>query len=191
MIILVDMDETLVSMMPKWIYYHNKKFGTNYTLNDIDMWDLPGDWRTWETFLHEPAFLRDLPLIDSDAPEIIRSLEEKGHEVHIVSSAAAGESCKDKYMWFHTNIVIQNILPDMSRFHITRRKDMFKGDLLIDDGPHNIKAFPGHTIVFDRPWNQGLHYPRVKRWVEIPYEIEQIENARILNPLPRYLGGCY
>lgn len=40
--------------------------------------------------------------------------------------------------------------------HFTEKKHMFKGDVLIDDGPHNINDFPGPVVIVDRPWNQNI-----------------------------------
>jgi 5'-nucleotidase len=47
----------------------------------------------------------------------------------------------------------------------TKRKELVRGDVLIDDGPHNIDSFPGPVVIIDRPWNQEIadsYHPRVR-----------------------------
>lgn len=36
----------------------------------------------------------------------------------------------------------------------SKRKDLIRGDVLIDDGPQNLQHFAGWRVLVDRPWNQ-------------------------------------
>ncbi|HJE88815.1 5' nucleotidase, NT5C type, partial [Rikenella microfusus] len=50
------------------------------------------------------------------------------------------------------------------------RKDVVRGDIMIDDHPKNLRSFPGEKIVFTQPHNAGLALPdciRVSAWDEI------------------------
>ena len=55
---------------------------------------------------------------------------------------------------------------------ITSRKQMIRGDVLIDDGPHNLIGGEYRKILYDAPHNQGFNaegngMSRVRNWDEI------------------------
>ena len=70
------------------------------------------------------------------------------------------------------------------------RKGMLRGDILIDDGEHNIKDWTEEgpvngAILFDAPWNRDVpsvvnrkYVRRAHGWDEIPKIVEGIEYLR-------------
>lgn len=169
--ILLDMDDTICSLVPKWVYYYNKKYGTHYKIEDIKAWELPGDWRLWEEILKEESFYRDLPWTHPNNPESIRRLAELGHDVGIATSAVSGEAAKGKYMWCHTHLVIPGIIRGMDRVWIGRDKSWLKGDMLVDDNVDNLNKFPGVGVCMDQPWNQDWEGPRIDNLDQLPFVI--------------------
>ncbi len=49
----------------------------------------------------------------------------------------------------------------------TGAKERVQGDILMDDSPHNIRKNLARAIIFDKPWNHGIHgAPRVHSYSE-------------------------
>lgn len=73
-------------------------------------------------------------------------------EVVIVTSPFKKASCweYDRRKWLQDHFG-----HDPNDVIFTSRKELVQGSVLIDDGPHNINAFPGPVVIIDRPWNQS------------------------------------
>lgn len=166
--ILVDMDEVLVSFLEKSVYYVNNEAGLNLQVEDIKTWDLPNR-DAFERVWRIPGFFADLPWEDDFAKQVLREWRARGEDVRIVTSPAVWEACADKYRWVHTHLRIPGLIPSMSKLILTRDKEPIRGDVMIDDGPHNLESFDGVRIVYDKPWNE--HYEgadfRVHFWTDI------------------------
>jgi 5'-nucleotidase len=144
------------------------KTGILYDREERKEWDLANILSPevtkiiFEEINREPKFFYNLPAKEG-AIEGIRKLS-RFYDVVFVS---AGEyySYEDKYHW------IEKHLPFLPRPNLilTHRKDLVIGDVLVDDGPHNILTSPAKTkIIFDKPWNRGLKgFPRVTHWFEL------------------------
>lgn len=54
---------------------------------------------------------------------------------------------------------------------------MIKGDLLFDDGPHNLKEFDGIKVAMDFPYNKDtiVDY-RVNNWLQFEKVINNLTN---------------
>ena len=73
------------------------------------------------------------------------------YETYVISAAPAnvlGEKAE----------AMMSICPSFNDWDIffCNRKEMISVDVLVDDGPHNIKACSDHCVVFDRPYNRGV-----------------------------------
>jgi 5'-nucleotidase len=109
----------------------------------------------------------------------------RGHTVlvatatDIETSLAKTQWLKMHYPWFTPKYLI-----------ITQRKQLIKGDILIDDGVHNLLQDKEtgieplyKRVCFDRPWNRSfdceLHgIQRVRSFEEIDKVIKEIENSK-------------
>lgn len=107
------------------------------------------------------------------AQETLQKLYDEGHNIYIVT-ASDYRTCEAKF---------DRILPlfpwlDWNHVIITNNKQMVKGDILIDDGPHNLVDGDYMKLLFDRPHNRSFDARangviRVETWEEI-YEAVQI-----------------
>lgn len=170
--VLIDIDDTLIDLLPAWVDWLNNKYGTSVKVDDID------DWAIANFFPEIPKKEVFAPLGDmlfwstvkpkNGAEIYLEKLIKEGFDLHLCS-ATHYETIKPKYC-----LVIKKYFPyfPWDRVIITSHKDMIKGDVLIDDGAHNLETFEGVQVVFDAPHNQGYensHYDtyRVKSWKEI------------------------
>jgi 5'-nucleotidase len=74
-------------------------------------------------------------------------------EVVIVTSPykKAATWCYDRRLWLRKWFNTEFGEPEIV---FTSAKYLVRGDVLIDDGPHNVNEFPGPVVIIDRPWNQ-------------------------------------
>lgn len=167
--IVVDMDEVLAQFVAKVLKRWNAINGRDIKREQINCWrmeeilgvDTLG--RSAEglidEWLAEEGFFEDLEPV-SGAIEGFSSLRKMGHDVVVATSIpeVAVHSFTGKRRW------MRRYFPDwsMKNFIGVSRKGLIDGDILIDDGTHNIEEwltpleYHRLAIVFDAPWNQGV-----------------------------------
>ena len=172
MTILVDADgvlENLTSELPALL---NEKYGTAVRFEDIRGWGFRKAFPELTTEqivsaeLDEVLYDRIRPI--SGAPEYLKKLIEDGHSVYVVTNTPyEAVSLKMKK-------VMERFFPFLSwsNFIVTSKKQMIKGDYLIDDGIHNLEGGDYNKILFDAPCNRDYDAAangmlRVSSWEEI------------------------
>lgn len=87
--------------------------------------------------------------------EAVKRLQED-HEVYFVTSVCEKVEQLRKKQVYEMFGSTKNLI-------ITPHKYLIKGDLMIDDGPHNIdSSICDKNIVFNRDWNAGLDLDRLR-----------------------------
>lgn len=175
--VLIDMDDVLVDMMTKAVWYFNHATGGTLSVKEINTWDL-GDMRPeFEKIWRIPGFFSDLPFMDDCAESALHGLRNQGHEVIIVSAPPTWKSCEGKYNWVHTHLRIPGIIHDMGQLVLTRNKRYVEGDIMIDDRPENLEGRK-YPILFDRPWNRDeTRFYRAYNWNSIFNMVREIKLA--------------
>lgn len=150
--ILVDVDDVLDDLTNAWVNAVNVKYGMNVKPDDIKSWDI-------ETYfdglsrnqvfspLHKEYFWDDLKPIEG-AQEYLKRLIDDGHTVVLVTSSHPN-TVKFKYDFlvkYFPYIAFRDII-------FTSRKQMVKGDVLIDDAPHNLEGGEYAKILMKAPHN--------------------------------------
>lgn len=176
--ILIDMDDVLWDLVGGWIEALNIAHGTNVSIKDIT------DWKIKKFFPYLTDEQLYAPLYDSalwtrlnpipSAIEVVSRLIKDGHRVRIVTATHYGtvsqkiKSFLEKYEFLKWEDII-----------IASDKSIIRGDVMIDDGIHNLVGFPAQRILFDRPHNHNFpaedhDMTRVFTWDEIYQIINQI-----------------
>lgn len=164
--ILIDMDDSIVDMKGPWIERYNQDHGTNYTGDDMEEWDIVEKFGPcMYDYLQEEGFFINL----KPYPYAIGVLERLSwsHELIIVTSSVLGHSMKEKGEWCAKHLPF---LPP-ENFIIAKKKYLVNGDVLYDDGPHNIEEFPGITIAMRHPHNKDSD---PDYWVTSLLQLEEI-----------------
>ena len=190
--VIVDMDEVLAQFVQKVLDRWNAENGTSFTHDQIDMWHMeetlgPKSWGKIDGWCGEKGFFRSLDPVPG-AVAGFRSLMEAGHDVIVATAVVkTADNCyDDKRAWMRDHF------PDWSLKNLiaVSRKGMLRGDILIDDGEHNIKDWTEEgpvngAILFDAPWNRDVpsvvnrkYVRRAHGWDEIPKIVEGIEYIR-------------
>lgn len=180
--ILIDMDDTIEQLLKGWIAWVNRRYGTETTIEDVKEWDVS---KAFPTLTHDEVYdaiyaedmwetVEPVP----GAPEVIKSLKDKGHEIVIVTASpyralhAKMEKVLFKYFPY---ITWDDVI-------ITSRKQLIRADMLIDDGVHNLIGGDYIKVLFDSVNNrdydaEGNGMYRVHNWKEAEELIDRISSG--------------
>ena len=171
MIILVDLDDTIEQLLKAWVKRANEKFSRSVTLDDITDWNVatayPGLTRE-EVYgvTYEKGFWESVEPMPG-AAEALKHFMDEGHEVYIVT-ATEPEHVEQKMKG-----LLFRYFPFISwnQVIITSRKQLIRGDVLIDDGIHNLEGGKYKNILFTAPHNRFYDaekngMTRVSTWEE-------------------------
>ena len=180
MVILVDMDDTIEHLLEAWCNYLNHKYGLSVVAKDVKNWDLRLAFPELEREqILEPLSLREFWITvapKSDAIKYLQQLHDDGDEIYIVTAATI-ESIK-----FRFDYIIKRYFPYISwdQVIVASNKQMIAGDVLIDDGPHNLIGGRYEKILMDAPHNQLFEAEekgiiRAKTWEDVYKDIQEIK----------------
>lgn len=181
--ILIDMDDVLENLLHCWIAALNKEHGTSVSEEDITDWYLGGFFPSLTSDqlympLFDPYFWDDLTPMQN-APEVVKKLIDDGHTVRIVTASHYWtlEPKLNRFLKMYPYLTWKDII-------IAHDKSCIRGDVLIDDGFHNLVNFQGVKLLFDRPHNRCCDTAlfddmgRVKTWDEIYHVITVLSGGR-------------
>lgn len=172
MTILTDADGVLEDLSQKWVAYLNEKYGTSVRYDDLSDWDMTKDFPTltreqvYGTELDEELYARLEPY--DGAVEYVKKLIDDGHVVFVVTTTPY-QVIKVKF-----EKVIFRYFPFLTwkNVIITSDKHLIRGDVLIDDGVHNLLGGEYKKILMTAPYNKYFNAEengmlRVNSWKEI------------------------
>ena len=181
MVILVDMDDVIEQLLVKLVEHTNRKFRRDVTVEQVTDWNIiaayPGMTKEQILdFMYQPGFWETVEPMPG-APEALKHFIDEGHEVFIVT-ATEYELVNEKM----THCLFR-LFPFLSRDQVilTRRKQLIRGDVLIDDGIHNLEGGAYKRILFSAPYNREYDAEahgmiRVSSWDEIVKIIDDLND---------------
>lgn len=186
MVIGIDFDCTINSMIDTWVEWLNRKWGTTVAVNEIKDWELAKCYpflSKEDLFepLNVPEFWDEVQ-IKPEAVDVIARLINERHEVYVVTSSHY-KFVTDKFtrcLFAHFPFLTkENVI-------ITYNKSLIKCDLLLDDGEHNFKGCTCTRVLFDAPYNQDatLFDYRVGSWKEFYILVRELSKG-IYNRPPK------
>lgn len=183
--ILVDMDDVLEHFVDNWIFAINEKFDRNVDPKTLNSWEIlhlyPGiSELEMEQILESPDFWKKVKPIDG-AVETMKKLIDDGHDVYVATSS-----------WYKT------LVPKMDevlfkyfdflkwdKVIVAKDKWMIRGDVVIDDGIHNLKNRDDNSLklLFTATHNKSYDaeangFIRVNNWKDVYREIVKEESIR-------------
>lgn len=181
--LIIDADSVLAKTITHLLELYNKEYNLDFMFEDVSDFYLPNIQvkdTNMEKYFRQRGFFYDLEPVEG-AQEYVNKLIQDGHDI-IVATAAQFTSFEDKYRWlrrYFINIPKENIM-------MAVRKDLIKGDIMLDDGLHNIsKSICDYAVIFDRPWNRvgDNEHIRIYNWKEFYEFVYKIANTEDENEL--------
>lgn len=177
--ILVDMDDTIENLSEAWVEYLNNEHGTDVKHRDITSWQMSDffpELTAEQVYapLYKEEFWKTLrPL--NDSVKVLNRLVKAGHEVYIVT---ASDYRTIKMKMEH---VLFKYFPFLSwdNVVVTNNKQIVQGDVLIDDGVHNLENSNCVRFLMDAPHNREYDEKanrmlRVSSWLVIEIYINML-----------------
>ncbi len=182
MTILVDMDDVLEKLVCGWVAYLNGKYGICVKPEDVKDWDMT---KAFPSLTREQVYdaVNDDSLWDYVGPmpgavDGMRKLIEDGHDVYVVT-ASDYQTLRAKM-----DKVLFRYFPFISWEHviITKNKHLICGDVLVDDGPHNLENGNFFRILYDAGHNRtfdesSIGAVRVHNWDEVYDTIKKMNSG--------------
>ncbi|MDO8690525.1 MAG: hypothetical protein Q7R39_11040 [Dehalococcoidia bacterium] len=134
--ILVDLDSTLVEILPKWLDWSwqlREGGAPRPTIADITEWNSP---HLDLPVLKMPNFFANLPPMPGGLGAM-RKLHDAGHRITVCTAPASPESAMHKLIWVREHLSFLNYKHTI----ITQKKELVAADVLIDDSPSMHKAY--------------------------------------------------
>lgn len=158
--IILDQDQVICDWLQRILQWYNEDKKTSYTKNDIEGWGVtmnlgPHSEDFLRSAMRYPELYRDLDPIECAIPSV-KKLIADGHDVLIATAVpkCAGIAYHGKLEWLRRNMPF---FP-LNNFIAIHRKDLIDGDILLDDGLHNIAPWIMKKnrigVIFDNPWNK-------------------------------------
>lgn len=178
--ILIDMDDTLENLCEVWVNQLSSLFEVDVTIDDIHQWDMTKAFPMLnKQEIYWPLDTQSLwdnvkPL--PGAVEAVKKLKADGHRVVIVT-AASPDSASLKLK----RCLLRYFPVKMEDVIIASQKGLIRGDVLIDDGPHNLREFGGKRVLYTAHHNrscdtQKYNMTRVNNWDEAYEYIQKLAN---------------
>jgi 5'(3')-deoxyribonucleotidase len=179
MMICIDIDDVLCNLQEVVIDLFNKRYGSNYNLEDFTEYDIMNVLPTQDAIVMKDMY-GEIGLYDKVKPmpgaqKALEKLINLGHQVYLVT-AAIPKTYGEKVAF------IKRFFPYIDESHIIcmKHKHLLRCDIMIEDNLQTLLAGQHyHRVLFDRPWNKfdkdwvyGIS--RCNSWSKILDEINQI-----------------
>lgn len=156
--ILLDVDGVLgdfVSGARRWADDRHDMLFTDEQITDYNImtsFGLPDGWPDFIKWLSDTRFCKELPVYDG-AVEFVDELRKLGEVVAVTTPFVGVDHWEaDRRRWLEERFGIAD-----KDVVFCKRKDLVRGEILIDDKPANVEAFAALSaqtgLLFTRPWN--------------------------------------
>ena len=189
-LILCDVDGVVADLHASWLARYNRDWNDTLTTEQVLDWAIhrfvkPECEHRIYDYLQQIDLYDDVPPVEG-ALAGVETLRKMGHEILFLTDATP-EHVEPKYEWLRSH----GFLSKPQEYRVEKEKWRVKGDVLIDDGPHNIEAYPGPTVLVCRPHNHALEHPhRCRTWDEIVARVPLLVASQHTRAIPRSSHGA-
>lgn len=167
--ILFDADDVAETLLESWVGTLNNRYGTSVSVDDVTDWDVSLAFPTltkeqiYGVLQEDEVWANLIPM--PGAQKYLQQLHDEGHELYMVTATDYRTCC----------VKIERILElfpflDANHIIIAHNKQMVRGDVLIDDGPHNLVNGQYFRILFDAPHNRGFNEKKYGMYRAVGWE---------------------
>lgn len=153
-LIVTDLDDCLIELLPEWIHRLNVEYGLNVTVDDIKDWDMSKAFPTVPVDkLYSPLFDTEIykymkPV--KDAVKYLTLLHEEGFPIKIATASHYNclphkleQAVFPMFKW----LTYKDIM-------VVHDKSIIDCGFLIDDYHKNLEGSNAYKILMDKPYNQ-------------------------------------
>lgn len=166
--ISIDLDDTILPLVPKWIGIFNNKYNQNLKMDNITEWDISCFINN--KYKNKLYKIIENPKIYDDikpypyALETIRLLRELNFEIIYCTDSTIGVSGRKK-RW----LVENNFWEQKDHYVETKSKFLIMSDMIIDDNPkHILESNSELKVLYNQPWNRNYNWnSRINNWKEL------------------------
>jgi len=129
----------------------NKKYGTDYTIEDVGVFGYTGDpvLDTKFNYYRDENFVLNQPMYDG-AQEFVAELQKRCNLFFCTAVMTEGMTARATALMRDFGVEKQQII-------IASDKSLVSADYFLDDSPYNIeKSIAKHPVLFRRPWNHDV-----------------------------------
>ena len=176
--IWIDQDNTIYDLSKPWYGAHNK----DYPQHDLQPEHITG----WDTqavcnavgcpadiysYFNCTELWTDGEVIAGSKKVIDMWHKYDMADLGIITTASNAMSMPYKVEWLQREFPY---IKDIVVNHKTHVKHLLRGDILIDDGIHNLTHWQGIGILYAQPWNQGdTGLIRANDWDEVDWLVRR------------------
>ena len=197
--ILFDFDDILNDLGKCWIAEINRTYGTRVKFEDVKDYGLTETFpdltlqQLYGPYLDGRLYLDIHPV--KEAQKLVEHLSATD-DVCVATAGVVGvpeEILFDYYWTVHTDTnCTDHMIQFLNQYYpqielcniiICGRKYLIDGDVLVDDNPEHLIAFPGAKILLDKPYNrefdnESLGALRATNYDQIAHYIEMIREEK-------------
>lgn len=163
----LDLDTCLNNLDEEWLRMYNEDYNDNLTPEDLLTWDTykyvkPECGKKIYDYIMRPGFF--LWLSPKPYTQQVTEWLSKYADLYIVT-AYSPQTCLEKVLWIKKHYPW---IPERNIMFVNDKGKVLL-DYLVDDGPHNVEAFKGKSILLDMAYNRylGDKYVRVKDYLGV------------------------
>lgn len=188
--VLIDLDSTIYDLLTPWLEWYNRHYNDTLQLADIDRWSWneickPECGTKLYSFLNKKGLFTSL----KSFPSVLESIEKVhkwlGVKQVFCSTIIGITGCAEKLE------IVKRDFPYLGKEALVlvgHDKSLIKGDILVDDGPHNLEAFRavnGYTVLANMQNVGYCKFPQadvtMTRWQDYPMIIRMFLNMQEIN----------
>ncbi len=174
--IWVDQDSTIYEMAPLWFQMHNEDHPEHIIkeehVHDFDVSGLcsaAGCTGNLYDYFEKPKLWNGGSIIQNSDVITAKWVKDLPVKLGVLTTLASGLSAKPKMDWLEKNFPH---IPDLVMVN-GRLKHLLRGDILIDDGAHNLIDWQGIGILYNASWNKNVNMLRAGNWDEVDYLVRR------------------
>lgn len=151
--IILDCDDVLYRTNEAALDRLNKEQGTSYVLDDLTKWgSISPELDKRIKYFQDPEFMQTIPVYEG-AVDFVSTLA--GFCKVILATSVDARCAQARVHAIRRDF--QMIMEE--DIFICDSKDHLKGDIMLDDGYHNVESSAAILpVLFERPWNRNEGY---------------------------------
>lgn len=177
MYVIFDLHDTIAQFIESWLKSYNYKWKDNLKKEQITDWDLKKFVKQEcgsqvYDLLKYPKIYKRMNSVPY-AFETVNAFRNLGFEI-VYGTACENSVIDANFEWLKEYGFWKN----NDHLIVTTSKNLIRGDILFDDGWHNVENFPGFKVLIGQPWNQNINFKnRINSFKEILDDIDKYKDA--------------